>query len=111
VRRTLPGGQATHKNLRSDAESFRAFDGREIQRLIAAWASGKIDPMTTDEFYAHALLAALPVVIQKNSFNCIYFGQKQFIEDIEQCAVLLTHVFENDKARRSGNQHGSNAPS
>jgi hypothetical protein len=66
--------------------------------------------MTTEEFYAQALLAAFPVAIGRNSEGTRY-RREQFMEDLHEHAALLTETFEANRARYHGNQGGSNGPS
>jgi hypothetical protein len=61
--------------------------------------------MTTEEFYAQALLAAFPVAIGRNSEGTRYH-REQFMEDLHQHAALLTETFEANRTRYQLDQKG-----
>jgi hypothetical protein len=49
--------------------------------------------MTTEEFYAHALLAALPIAIERQPHD----KKSEAISFAHKCADLLTQTFKSNR--------------
>jgi hypothetical protein len=52
--------------------------------------------MTTEEFYAHALVAALPVAVEKSPFDA-RAGKSKVTEFAHEYAALLTQTFKRNR--------------
>jgi hypothetical protein len=52
--------------------------------------------MTTEEFYADALLAAFPVATEKSGFDA-RGGKSKVVEFAHEYAALLTETFKNNR--------------
>jgi hypothetical protein len=52
--------------------------------------------MTTEEFYAQALLAALPVAVEKSPFDA-RTGKSKVTEFAHEYAALLTDTFQRNR--------------
>jgi hypothetical protein len=73
-------------------------DNQPIPMLIDAPPSEKIKLMTTEEFYANALLRVFQFALQRNPND--FEDQKEYlIHDLDEHAAFLTEIFKNNRSK------------